>query len=107
MCVTPAAVARSMSARMRFSYSAFGQGCGSGTRHSGRPAAAACAASNSSRTPCMATRAKFSLTVVTSPTISYLFCWRRTCSVQALSLPLDHDNSSFGLLTDFLPAAQS
>ena len=89
---------------MRRSYSSLAHGCGSGTRHSGRPAASACAWSSSSRTPCMATREKFSLIVVTNPTMSYSFFWRSTCSVQALSLPLDQESRSLGLFIAGLPA---
>ena len=36
----------------------------------GRPAASSCARSNSSRTPCMLTRLKASVTVVSAPTMS-------------------------------------
>ena len=45
-CVNPSATACETAARMRFSYSSFVQGQGSGTVRSGTPAASACASSS-------------------------------------------------------------
>ena len=66
------------------------------TTIAGSPAAASCACSNSSRTPCMLTRAKSSVTVVSAPATSNVPCRRTSCSAQALSLPLDQAISACG-----------
>ena len=71
------------------------QGDGIGTIQSGKPSAAACACSTSTRTPCIATRCAGSLIVVSSAPISAAPCCRSVCTIQALSLPLDHDTSVF------------
>src|SRR5215471_14854673 len=67
----------------------FGHGNGMRTTIAGRRAASSCAASSSSRTPCMLTRQNSCVTVVSAPTISSSPERRTSCSAQALSLPLD------------------
>ena len=94
MWVNPSATARSTAPRMARSYTSFGHGDGIGICHSGSPSAPACACSTSTRTACIATRCAASLIVVSRPPISTPCC-RRTCTIQALSLPLDHDISVF------------
>src|SRR5262249_59801946 len=81
---------------MRDSYTSFGHGNGIGTRSDGRPTASSCAARMSWRTPCMLTRPKVSVTVVSAPTISQSPARRASWRAQALSLPLDQAISAFG-----------
>src|SRR5581483_164092 len=88
MAATPSDKARSQALLIAASYSALEQGQGSGTVQSGRPAASACASRTSLRVPCMATRLKAALMVVSSPAISYSPDCLRTCNAHALSLPL-------------------
>src|SRR5260370_19277426 len=94
MCVTPACRARSTTPRIRASYSALEQGHGSATDQSGSPTAAAWASTSSRRTACMATRPAAAFNVVSKPTSSTSVCCRKTCNVQALSLPELHESNT-------------
>src|SRR6185437_8424472 len=87
MASIPSETARAQAAAIAVSYCSFEHGHGKGTGQSGRPAASACSSSNSCRKPCMATRPKCVLMVVSRPTISYPGCCNSRCSAQALSLP--------------------
>ena len=97
-CVIPSAPARAIAAFIAASYSALLQGQGIGTGQSGNSAASACARRSSVRTACIATRSNASLIVVSSPTTSTSACSRRTCSDQALSLPLLQARRAFGFM---------
>ena len=63
----------------------------------GRPAASSCARRISCRTPWIDTRSNVSVTVVSAPTTSNSPARLISCSANALSLPLDHEISAFGL----------
>ena len=69
---------------IRRSYSSLLHGHGSGTTWSGSPAARACASSTSRRTPCIATRSKASLVVVSRPPHGARM---RRCAARAASTP--------------------
>src|SRR6478609_2536267 len=93
MASMPSATAAAHASRMTASYCWFEQGHGTGTSISGSPAAAACARITEARVPCIATRSKALLTVVSKPTTSYVPCCRSVCRVQALSFPLLQDTN--------------
>src|SRR6516162_238329 len=71
-------------------------GQGSGMAHNGSREAWAWACTNSCRTPCMATRWKASLKVITRPTTSTWPACRKRCKAQALSFPELHARRAFG-----------
>src|SRR5215468_10177590 len=64
----------------------------------GSPAASSCARRISSRTPCIDTRAKVSVTVVSAPTTSYWPARRTSWSENAESLPLDQAIRALGVM---------
>jgi hypothetical protein len=68
------------------------------TMRGGNPAAAHCASNISCRTPWIDTRSNVSVTVVTAPTTSISPRRLTSCNENALSLPLDHEISAFGLI---------
>ena len=57
--------------------------------------ASAWASRRTRRTACMATRSKFSLSVVNKPQTSHFPCSRNWCRVQALSFPLLQESQTF------------
>src|SRR5215475_831208 len=73
------------------------------TTIAGKPTAASCICSNSSRTPCMLTRPNVSVTVVKAPTISKSPVRRASCKAQALSLPLDQAIKALGVSSSIVP----
>src|SRR5208337_912186 len=87
----PAATARAHVSAISISYCSLEQGQGNGTFQRGRPVTSACRSTSSRRTACIATRSATWLNVVSKPAISYSRCWRTTCRVHALSLPLLHE----------------
>src|SRR5438270_5202272 len=52
----------------------------------------------------MATRLNARFTVVSRPTNSSSFCWRKTCNIHALSLPLLQERSARGFTVLLLSA---
>src|ERR1700761_1632898 len=69
----------------------------------GNPSAAICRSSSAWRTPCIATRSYFSLTVVSTPTIS-ASPWRRAShTAKALSLPELQETNARGAMACYIP----